>query len=309
MNGNIHHLDFAGYSIKFSPFHRDIFAVASAQHYGIVGNGKLVIGKFGNPQPLAQVLTKEACFDTAFSEEAESLVTACTGSGEILFYDFSKQKVISSLPHAHTSEIGSLDFNCVKRELLVSAGWDSTVKVWDVNRLQAGNVSTFNHHTGHVYQAACSPHDPRLIASVGSDGQLIITDTSQPYNIPLRMQHGSEVLSCDWHKYSPGLIATGSVDSLIRVWDIRNSSVPVSVLAGHTLAVRRVKCHPHIPNEIVSCSYDMTLRHWDLSIRKQINCYNHHTEFAVGLDISLFEKDQVASTGWDRKTFIFSLFR
>jgi WD40 repeat protein len=37
--------------------------------------------------------------------------------------------------------------------------------------------------------------------------------------------HDFEVLSCDWNKYNPNLLVTGSVDKTIKCWDIRNPSV------------------------------------------------------------------------------------
>ncbi|MEQ2196008.1 hypothetical protein XENOCAPTIV_022011, partial [Xenoophorus captivus] len=42
------------------------------------------------------------------------------------------------------------------------------------------------------------------------------------------------------------LVATGSVDCSVCVWDLRNVRQPVSQLLGHTYAIRRVKggrCH------------------------------------------------------------------
>jgi len=43
----------------------------------------------------------------------------------------------------------------------------------------------------------------------------------------------------DWCKYNDCVIATGSVDRTIKVWDVRVPDREVSVLAGHAYAVRR----------------------------------------------------------------------
>ena len=51
--------------------------------------------------------------------------------------------------------------------------------------------------------------------------------------------HPLEVLSCDWNKYHAGsLIATGSVDKTVKVWDLRRPAQPVATMAGHAYAVR-----------------------------------------------------------------------
>ena len=48
-----------------------------------------------------------------------------------------------------------------------------------------------------------------------------------------------QVLSVDWCKYNDCVIATGSVDRTIKVWDVRVPDREVTVLAGHAYAVRR----------------------------------------------------------------------
>jgi WD40 repeat protein len=49
----------------------------------------------------------------------------------------------------------------------------------------------------------------------------------------------AQVLSVDWCKYNDCVIATGSVDRTIKVWDVRVPDREVTVLAGHAYAVRR----------------------------------------------------------------------
>lgn len=39
--------------------------------------------------------------------------------------------------------------------------------------------------------------------------------------------HEAEVLSCDWCKYDPNILATGASDGLIRGWDIRRLVTPL----------------------------------------------------------------------------------
>lgn len=117
--------------------------------------------------------------------------------------------------------------------------------------------------------------------------------------------HEFEILSCDWNKYDDCIIATGSVDKSIKVWDVRSYRVPMAVLNGHGYAVRKVKFSPHRGSVLASCSYDMTVCLWDYMVEDAlIGRYDHHTEFAVGIDMSTFVDGLMASTGWDELVYV-----
>jgi peroxin-7 len=103
------------------------------------------------------------------------------------------------------------------------------------------------------------------------------------------MLHAGEVLSCDWDKYSDRFV-TASVDQCLRIWDVRNLNAPLQVLTGHNLAVRRVKYSPFSSDVVASASYDMTVRVWNLQTPMEPVIHTHHTEFAVGVDFSLFDE-------------------
>ena len=113
--------------------------------------------------------------------------------------------------------------------------------------------------------------------------------------------HGYEVLAADWCKYNDCLLATGSVDKSVAIWDVRRPAAPVAVLRGHSYAVRRVAWSPHAPASLASCSYDMTVRLWDTAAGEDacVRVWDHHTEFAVGLDWSTLVEGRLASAGWD----------
>ena len=104
------------------------------------------------------------------------------------------------------------------------------------------------------------------------------------------------------------MIITGSADKLIKVWDMRQTSMALAVLAGHDLAVRRVKCSPHEQFTVASVSYDMSVRMWDFrqTHSGMLRRYDHHTEFVCGLDFNLFVPGQIASCAWDRSLSIWN---
>ena len=66
--------------------------------------------------------------------------------------------------------------------------------------------------------------------------------------------HDYEILSLDWNKYNENILATGSIDKSIRLWDMRNLSTPITTLHGHNYAVRRLKFSPHSERTLASVS-------------------------------------------------------
>jgi peroxin-7 len=81
----------------------------------------------------------------------------------------------------------------------------------------------------------------------------------------------TEILSLDWNKYRPLVLASTGVDKMIKVWDCRmvklggepgmavGGNCELS-LPGHEYAVRKVQWSPHHPDVLATASYDMTCR-------------------------------------------------
>jgi peroxin-7 len=306
MNGT--RLQFSGYSVQFSPFKSNILAVASSQYYGIAGNGRVtILDTERGFVPVAEFQTRDGCFDVAWSEKTESLVAAACGDGGIRIFDTQRpgDRPVMLLA-GHTAETYSVDWNMFLKDMICSASWDTSVKVWDV--LTGKPISRYGH-SRIAYEAKWNPRSDKILASVGGDGKLLISDVGCPNSIVQSVPtHANEVLCLDWNKYRDGVIATGSTDKQIRVWDLRNSARPVQVFDDHQLAVRRIKWSPHSDSLLCSCSYDMSVKLWSTNdASKPLETFNHHSEFVIGLDFSIHKRDVVASTAWDRTVAVWQL--
>ena len=144
--------------------------------------------------------------------------------------------------------------------------------------------------------------------------QIRSTPTGIPSNTTLQSLP-AEALTHDWNKYRDSIIATAGVDRLIRTFDLRSAqrNGPLNLLEGHEYAIRKVAWSPHLSDCLLSASYDMTCRVWnDGSNEKappgEVGRMNRHTEFAVGVDWSLFGSEGwAASVGWDEKICIWDV--
>jgi WD40 repeat protein len=150
------------------------------------------------------------------------------------------------------------------------------------------SIATLNAHLSCVYQALFSPHQPDILATCSTDGTLKIFDlrsqsyaTSGPgtnnFTHPLSAAaltvpaSGTEILSLDWNKYRPFVLASAGVDKAVKIWDCRMIKIGPDAgqgvggicevqLPGHEYAVRKVQWSPHRPDVLATASYDMTCR-------------------------------------------------
>ncbi|KHN44614.1 Guanine nucleotide-binding protein subunit beta-like protein [Glycine soja] len=106
---------------------------------------------------------------------------------------------------------------------LVSASWDGSVRVWDVDvdKGALGKRFTLSGHEGYVNVVAVSP-DASLVASGGKDGVVLLWDMAGGVKI-YEFEVGSVVHGL-W--FSPNrywmCIAT---DESVRVWDLESNSI------------------------------------------------------------------------------------
>lgn len=142
--------------------------------------------------------------------------------------------------------------------------------------------------------------------------------------MPASTQPPSEALTHDWNKYRDTNIAVAGVDTLIRVFDLRNDRAPVSIMEGHEYAVRGLAYSPHLSDVLMSASYDMSVRVWadgmlDSGPGSEVlqgeplrghlmGRFDRHTEFCTGVDWCMFgNQGWAASTAWDGRVCVFDV--
>jgi peroxin-7 len=189
-----------------------------------------------------------------------------------------------------------------------------------------------------TYSTQWSPHAEGIITAVSSDSQLRLWDLRTPatasnhlqMSIPLHAPPVNvstaaaigrpqptfppcEALTHDWNKYRSTILAVAGVDRIIRTFDIRQPSGPLQLLQGHDYAVRKLAWSPHVPDLLLSASYDMTCRVWSDGgdadgslLPRELGRMGRHTEFVTGVDWCLFGGDGwAASCGWDERVCVF----
>ncbi|EDO37187.1 predicted protein, partial [Nematostella vectensis] len=184
------------------------------------------------------------------------IITSSHG-GELLLWDLStpspKDKV-----HVFGSGHSRIVFNvsctpCGTK--LMTTSMDRQVILWDVARCQ--QICTIATLGGYVYAMAISPLDPGTLALGVGDNMIRVwhtTSESAPYDaISLWQGIKSKVMMVCWHPQKEGLLAFGTDDGQVGIYNTIGKSKPEVFAMYHKKTVYSVSWGPSCPDEGECC--------------------------------------------------------
>ncbi|ETK71319.1 hypothetical protein L915_21421, partial [Phytophthora nicotianae] len=125
--------------------------------------------------------------------------------------------------------ISMVDWYPVDGGLCISSSLDEHVKIWDFETFSC--VSTL-HLRSKVFGAKFSPVSTThsLIAAATARGELRLVDMESGATAHSLLGQKDEIWTLDWSPANEFLLATGSRDGEIRLWDIRRSGATACLL-------------------------------------------------------------------------------
>ncbi|KAF9108879.1 CCR4-Not complex caf1 ribonuclease subunit Caf1 [Mortierella sp. GBA35] len=173
----------------------------------------------------------------------------------------------------HTKEGYGLSWNPSLQGHLISASEDTTVCHWDINattkdRKVLDAFRIYRGHTAVVEDVAWHELHDSLFASVGDDQRMLIWDTrSTSSDKPVHNIHAhtSEVNCVAFSPSSEFILATGSGDRTVGLWDLRNLKAKLHSFESHQDEILQLAWSPHNETILASAGGDRRINIWDLS--------------------------------------------
>jgi len=221
-------------------------------------------------------------------------------SGLLQLYELATLKLLWQ-QQVHQKRITRLAFNS-KGNLLVSASFDKTAKLWQIKQDSLIEQQVFLGHKRAIYSVSISPND-KYVATAGADGQIGLFDM-QGEAYFYKAAHKGRIFSVAFNNQSTQLLSGGD-DNHMRLWKLYDDKPLKSVnekqwiidvnfspndklianvgkghliniyntdtftkldkqLMGHTDSITRVIFSPD-NQQVITASQDSTVRVWDLS--------------------------------------------
>ena len=125
-------------------------------------------------------------------------------------------------------------------------------------------VAEFDTRDG-VYDVAWSEASDSVLAAACGDGSIKLYNVAAPPTAnPLASftEHSREVASLSWNVVDRHLVASGSWDDTVRIWDAA-APAPLAAFTGHSYCVYSVAWCPRHAAVLASASGDASVKIWD----------------------------------------------
>lgn len=128
----------------------------------------------------------------------------------------------------HKFGITHLSFYPFDAAAFLSTSYDQTLKVWSTQKSQVSGSFTLG---SKVYTHAISPIASHLLVACGTQHPATrLVDLRSGANVQSLAGHHGAVLATSWSPRHEHILATGSVDGTVKIWDIRRAGGVIGML-------------------------------------------------------------------------------
>jgi COMPASS component SWD3 len=181
----------------------------------------------------------------------------------VRLWDLTQQKEVACLAE-HQLNVSDLAWSSDSTELM-SVGFDSAAKLWDVNKAEC--VRTFTA-TGFLQAVQFSPADKNLVFLSGTSKEILVFDKRQNHPI---LTFTNDAMINTIYVYNDGkFFLSGDSEGNIKLWDVKSPGGPIDKVEneeGHKPISHLHLSSARLPGEegqyLAVNSFDNVLRVYD----------------------------------------------
>ncbi|KAG1337820.1 protein NEDD1 [Cocos nucifera] len=180
--------------------------------------------------------------------------------GELILHNLASGARAAELKDPNGQVLRVLDYSRLSRHILVTAGDDGSVHLWDITG-RSPKISWLKQHSAPTTGVCFSPSSDKIIASVGLDKKLYTYDSGT--RRPTSCTHYEAPFSSLAYHDDGNVLAAGTNSGRVVFYDVRGKPQPFTVLRAYnsseavaSLCWQRSK--PVIVNEN-SCTAEIAL--------------------------------------------------
>ncbi|KAL5126791.1 Protein NEDD1 [Glycine soja] len=151
-------------------------------------------------------------------------------SGDLMLHNLASGQKAAELKDPNQQMLRVLDYSRVSRHLLVTAGDDGTVHLWDTTG-RSPKVSWIKPHSAPTAGISFSPSNDKIIASVGLDKKMYIYDSGS--RRPSSYISYEAPFSSLAFRDDGWMLAAGTSNGRVAFYDVRGKPQPVAVLHAY----------------------------------------------------------------------------
>ncbi|XP_043955902.1 coronin-7-like isoform X2 [Gambusia affinis] len=155
------------------------------------------------------------------------------------------------------------------------------------------NIRNLNLTTPGECDGFCVNRQRVAVPLAIAGGQIAVFERSGPGRQPdtalPTIQNSVNVVDISWDPFDTHRLAVAGDDAKIRLWQVPEGGLketltePKLILQGHTEKIYSIKFHPLASGVLVSSSYDLTVRLWNLESGEQVKILTGHQDQVFGM--------------------------
>lgn len=231
--------------------------------------------------------------------------------GSVGLYDVITRRFLFTTQPGHSETIFDCQFKPVDCNIIATASYDSTIKIWDSVSLEHINTlkTTTAEDLGQLYSVSWAPagdFQDRL-ASSSSTGEVLVWDSNTQMIVDRLKWHSKPCFRVQWNPNDESILASVSADGHCVVGD---QTGKIIAKYRHPDSVYGCAWSPHDKNLLATACHDGIIRVFNISdptITKPIQEFEGHRARAFNVAWSPLLPKYLASVSDDRTVRVWVL--